>query len=129
MGAHAEGDILVEAGDFLDAHAGGGDQFVAGDDRANVDLAGSNGDVELAEDAHEISHVAGVFVVGALGGGGGLFLEQGERGKLVVLLDQGHGGRLGLFGFLGFDDGDGAEASRQFFQGGLVLGRATIDLG
>ena len=48
LGAHAERDVFVEAGDFLNAYAGGGHDFVAGDDGADVDFAEGDFDTEFA---------------------------------------------------------------------------------
>src|SRR5690606_24594583 len=125
LGAHAEGDVFVEAGDFLDAHAGGGGDFVAGDDGADVDLAGGDGDAEFAEDAHEVAHVAHVFLVGVVGGGGGLVLERVQLGEVVVSVGGREDAGIGLFGFLGFAGGDAGGGAGD----GGGRGGAAADLG
>ena len=53
--AHAEGDVLVEAGDLLDAHAGRGHDLVAGDHGAHVDLPERDLDAEFAQDPQQVS--------------------------------------------------------------------------
>jgi len=105
LGAHAEGDVFVEAGDFFDTHASGRDDFVARDDRADVDFAERNFDTELAQDAEKVLGVAAVFVFGIAGGGLNLVFEECERRELVFLV-VGLGERwlCRLLDGLGFDD-------------------------
>ena len=53
-GAHTERDVLIEAGNFFDAHAGRGDDLVARDHRPDVDLARMHFHTELPEDPDEV---------------------------------------------------------------------------
>jgi hypothetical protein len=82
--AHAERDVLVEAGDLLHAHAGRGHDLVAGDHGAHVDLAERHLDAEFAQDPQQRFRVVPVLLVAVAGGRLHLLLEELERGKLIV---------------------------------------------
>ena len=124
--AHAEGDVLVEAGDLFDAHAGGGHDLVAGDDGADVDFAEGHLDAELAQDAEQVFGILAVLLLAVGGGGLDLFLEERERGELVILVivARREDGGLGFLGFLGLDD-----VELEFLEGGTRRGGRGPALG
>src|SRR5581483_5034131 len=100
-------DVLVQAGDFFHADAGGGDDLVAGDDRADMDFAQGDIDAELGENAEQVFGVAGMLFLAVRRRGFDLLLEERERRKLVVIVGLLRNGCLGFFGFLRFDDVEG----------------------
>ena len=103
LGAHAERDIFIEARNFLDADAGSGDDLVARNDRADVNLTQGDIDAEFAKNTEEIFGVGAVFFLAVAGGGFGLLFEQGKRGEfvgfVVALRERDFGRFLGLLRF------------------------------
>ena len=123
--AHPEGDVLIEAGDFFDAHPGGWDHFVTGDDGTDVNLTQRHFHAKFTEDAQEILGVGAMLLFAVADAGLGLLLQQTEQRKVVGgVVALGETGPRSLLGLFGLDDielvagGDGE---------GLLAGRGWAD--
>jgi hypothetical protein len=124
---HAEGDVLVEAGDLLHPHARRGHHLVAGDDGTDMNLAERNLNAKLSEDAEEIFGVAAVFLFAVADAGLGLLAEERQRREQVVgVVALGQDGFRGLLGLFGLDDVEfvaGGDGEGFLAEGGLGGGR------
>ena len=118
LGAHAEGDVLVEAGNLLHADAGGGDDFVPRDDRPDVDLAQRHLHAEFTQNPQQVLGVLPMLLFARTRVDDDGFAQEGERWKLVIVVGMHHGSGLGLLGFLRFDDVELAQGRDRGFRGG-----------
>jgi len=130
VGAHAQRDVFIETGDFFDAHARAGLDFVAGDDGADVDLAQAHGDTEIAEDAQEVFRVLLVLFAAVPRGVGDLLAEERDVGEAVVFVRALRRGERGFFKLLGLHDIErerscGGRVPRSFAPSLARLGRGA----
>ena len=104
MGPHAEGDVLIESGNFFDPHAGSWNHLIARDNGTDMDLANGDFHSKFFEDAQEVLGVGLVFFLGIVV----VWLRRGAQkteGRVFVV--SGCLGSIGvtcLFELLGFDD-------------------------